>query len=55
MGSIPGRADIFPFAATSNTAVGYIRPVIQRVPGTSSLELKRPGREADDLFYLVSR
>jgi hypothetical protein len=38
---------IFLFTTVSRTALGPTQPPIQRVPGTVSLGVKRPGREAD--------
>jgi hypothetical protein len=37
---------IFLFTTASRTALGPTQPPIQRVPGTLSLGVKRPGREA---------
>jgi hypothetical protein len=41
------RAGIFLFTTGSRTALGPTQPPIQLVPGTLSLGVKRPGREAD--------
>jgi hypothetical protein len=38
---------IFLFTTASRTALGPTQPPIQWVPGALSLEVKRPGREAD--------
>jgi hypothetical protein len=38
---------IFLFTTASRTAVGPTQPPIQRVPGSLSLGVKRPGSEAD--------
>jgi hypothetical protein len=38
---------IFLFTTASRTALGPTQPPIQWVPGVLSLEVKRPGREAD--------
>jgi hypothetical protein len=38
---------IFFFTIASRTALGPTQPPIQWVPGALSLEVKRPGREAD--------
>jgi hypothetical protein len=38
---------IFLFTTTSRTALVPTQPPIQRVPRVLSLEVKRPGREAD--------
>jgi hypothetical protein len=38
---------IFLFTAASGTALGPTQSRIQWVPGALSLEVKRPGREAD--------
>jgi hypothetical protein len=38
---------IFLFTTGSKTALGPIQPPIQRVPGSLSLGVKWPGREAD--------
>jgi hypothetical protein len=38
---------IFLFTTASRTALGTTQPLIQWVPGASSLGVKRPGREAD--------
>jgi hypothetical protein len=40
---------IFLFDTMSRTAPGPARPPIRWVPGALSLEVKRPGREADHL------
>jgi hypothetical protein len=37
----------FLFTTMSRTALGHTQPPIQWVPGALSLEVKRPGREAD--------
>jgi hypothetical protein len=39
--------EFFLFTTTSRTALGPTQPPIQLVPGSLSLEVKRPGREAD--------
>jgi hypothetical protein len=41
------RLGIFLFTTASRTALGPTQPPIQWVPGVPSLEVKRPGREAD--------
>jgi hypothetical protein len=41
------RLEIFLFTTASRTDLGPTQPPIQWVPGTLSLEVKRPGREAD--------
>jgi hypothetical protein len=41
-------AGIFLFTTTSRTELGPTQPLIQWVPGTLSLGVKRPGREADN-------
>jgi len=38
---------MFLFTTASRTALEPIQPPIQWVPGTLSLEVKRPGRETD--------
>jgi hypothetical protein len=38
---------IFLFTTSSRTALGPTQPPIQWIPGALSLEVKRPGREAD--------
>jgi hypothetical protein len=38
---------IFLFTTASRPALGPTQPPIKWVPGTISLEVKRPGREAD--------
>jgi hypothetical protein len=38
---------IFPFTTAFRTALGHTEPPIQWVRGAPSLEVKRPGREAD--------
>jgi hypothetical protein len=43
----PAGVGIFPFTTASRTALGPTQPPIQRVPGSLSLEVKRPGREVD--------
>jgi hypothetical protein len=42
-----GGLRIFLFVTASRTALGPTKPPIQWVPGAFSLEIKRPGREAD--------
>jgi hypothetical protein len=39
--------ETFLFTTVSRTALGPTQPPIQWVPGAISLEVKRPGREAD--------
>jgi hypothetical protein len=41
------RLGIFLFTTASRTALGPTQPPIEWVPGALSLEVKRPGREAD--------
>jgi hypothetical protein len=43
----PTGAGIFLFTTVSRLALGPTQPPIQWVPGALSLEVKRPGREAD--------
>jgi hypothetical protein len=43
----PAGAGNFLFTTASRTALGPTQPPIQFVPGALSLEVKRPGREAD--------
>jgi hypothetical protein len=42
------RLGIFLFTTVSTPALGPTKPPIQWIPGTLSLDVKRPGREADD-------
>jgi hypothetical protein len=41
------RLGIFFFTTASRTALGPTQPPIQRVPGSLSLGVQRPGREDD--------
>jgi hypothetical protein len=43
----PGRVKSFLFSTSFRPTVGSIQPPIQWVPGTLSLGVKLPGREAD--------
>jgi hypothetical protein len=45
----PVGAGNFLFTTMSRTALGTIQPPTRWVPGAVSLEVKRPGREADYL------
>jgi hypothetical protein len=45
--SSPGRGKNFPFSMSSRLVLGLTQPPIQRLPGALSLEVKRPGHEAD--------
>jgi hypothetical protein len=42
-----GKEGIFLFATASTRVLGPTQPHIEWVPGTPSLQVKRPGREAD--------
>jgi hypothetical protein len=46
---------IFIFTIASGPTLGPTQPPIQWVPGALSLEVKRPGREADAHLHLVPR
>jgi hypothetical protein len=45
--SSPGRAKNFHFSTSSVPALGPTQSLIDWIPGTLSLGIKRPGREAD--------
>jgi hypothetical protein len=46
-GSNPGRAKIFTSSETSKSVLSSNQPPIRRIPGSVSLEVRRPGRETD--------